>query len=155
MRSNESQQMRRQGVEVALRLLARREHSEFELRQKLSARGFDTDTIDTTLAECRRQNLVSDQRFVEAFAHQRRQRGYGPLRIRADLRQRGIGDELADRYVAMDSADWLDRLREIRRRKFGDQPPGNYREWTRQARFLQSRGFSVEQIRQVMGGCES
>jgi len=155
VRPSEPEQARREGVAVALRLLARREHSEFELRRKLGARGFDADTIEQTLTECRRQNLVSDERFVEALVHQRRRRGYGPLRIRNDLRQRGIGDELAEEYVNMDSADWLNSLREIRNRKFGDHPPGSYREWARQARFLQGRGFSVEQIRRVMGGFES
>ena len=151
----EPEQAHRQGVEVALRLLARREYSEFELRQKLNARGFDADTIEQTLTECRRQNLVSDERFVEALVHQRKRRGYGPLRIRDDLRKRGVGNDLLAEYVDMESPDWLNSLHEVRLKKFGDRPPDNYREWTRQARFLQSRGFSVEQIRQVMGGFET
>ncbi len=142
-------------MDTALHLLARREHSEFELRRKLGARGFDVDTIERALAECRSQNLVSDARFAEALVHQRRRRGYGPLRIRNDLRERGVGDEWVATFLDMDNPEWLESLREVRAKKFGRQPPGDYREWARQARFLQGRGFSVEMIRQVLGRVET
>ena len=47
--------------------------------------------------------------------------------------------------------DWAALAREVRRRRFGLSPPGDYAERARQARFLQYRGFSNEQIRAALG----
>ena len=47
--------------------------------------------------------------------------------------------------------DWAAIAREVRRKRFGVSPPGDYRERARQARFLQYRGFSAEQIRAALG----
>ena len=40
----------------------------------------------------------------------------------------------------------LDLAARVRTSKFGSQPPSSYREWAKQARFLQQRGFTAEQI---------
>ena len=78
----------------ALSMLARREHSGAELRAKLAAQGFPSDIIDDALSDLNRSGWLSDERFVEAFVRVRSERGYGPVRIRAELRERGIDDEL-------------------------------------------------------------
>lgn len=142
-------------LEVAVRMLARREHSVHELRHKLIAKGFDRRLVEDAVTQCRSKNLVSDARFVEALIHERKRRGYGPLRIQNDLRQRGIDAGLVADWLDVNDPGWLASLREVRCKKFGNQPPDDYREWARQARFLQSRGFSADQIRQVMNGVES
>jgi len=54
------------------------------------------------------------------------------------------------RIVDFASAEWLDVLRRVRRKKYGERPPATPADWARQARFLQGRGFTAEQIRQVL-----
>ncbi|WP_457675820.1 regulatory protein RecX, partial [Thiolapillus sp.] len=91
------------------------------------------------------EGLQSDARFAEAFVHQRSERGYGPLRIRRELTERGVDDALI--AEAMDTGfDWDASMQEQRRRKFGDALPADYRERMRQARFLQNRGFSADAV---------
>jgi regulatory protein len=130
-------------------LLARREHSARELAAKLEARGHAAADVAETLAALAGKSLLSDERFCESFVHQRIARGYGPLRIRHELRQRGVADEMIEATFAALDVDWAARLAEVRRRKFGAKLPAGMREQARQGRFLQQRGFSTEAIRRL------
>lgn len=140
-------------LDRALRLLARREHSVRELRTKLAARGFADDDIACALEHLAGRDLLSDQRFAEAFLRSRRERGQGPLRIRAQLRQRGVSAELVSAALDGSDIDWDRQAVAARRRRFGPEPPGSRSEQGRQARFLRGRGFSEGQIaRAVLAG---
>jgi len=133
----------------ALDFLARREHSEVELRRKLATRGFDADLVETTLAGLVAENLLSNARFVESFVHSRFQRGSGPQKIHAELRGRGIDDELINDSIAGYDRQWQELIRQVREKKFGADMPEDYKERARQMRFLQQRGFTPEQISRV------
>ncbi|MFL6547054.1 MAG: regulatory protein RecX [Povalibacter sp.] len=151
MQSEGDAQSERKAVEIsAVRLLARREHSVEELRRKLSARGYSEPAIETVLAKLEAKRLVSDERFITSFIHHHAQRGQGPIRIRAELRQQGIAADSVD--VALDEAeiDWLAQAQLVYRRKFGSSPPRGLSGRAKQARFLQYRGFSSDQIRAVL-----
>ena len=133
-----------------MNLLARREHSTRELRDKLLARGFEDDDITPALQALSREGLLSDERFTESFIHSRLERGSGPVKIRAELRQRGVTDEIIANWLDERDRAWLERAEAVRRKKFGSTLPVDYKEKARQARFLQYRGFSAEQTRYVL-----
>ena len=105
--------------------------------------------MESVLAGLRSEGLQSDARFAETWVHHRIERGYGPLRIRQELRQRGVPADLIDRYLDEKDPDWIARLSELRRRKYGTATPSSYREQARQSRFLYQRGFSSEHIRRL------
>jgi regulatory protein len=134
---------------AALRLLARREHSELELRHKLAGRQFGDDLIDTVVAELAAQGLLSDRRFAAAYVSGRYERGLGPLRIQAELRERGVATELVAETLAELSGTWVDSARRQRNKRFGAGLPEAPRDRVRQMRFLQQRGFTGDQIRAV------
>ncbi|MEM7253390.1 MAG: regulatory protein RecX [Pseudomonadota bacterium] len=130
-------------------LLARREHSQVELVTKLRRRGFDSTVVDQVVAALAEAGLQSDDRFAEAFAASRRSRGYGPLKILAELRNRGIrAPKLAD-ILPLSDREWVDDARALRCRRFGDAPPEDAAERARQTRFLERRGYSQAQARQA------
>lgn len=130
---------------TAMDLLARREHSLVELRKKLLARGFDASVVNRSLRKLEVDGLVSDARFAESFARSRVARGQGPVRIRLALRERGVAeDDIEDQLTACD-ADWKALARTVRRKRFGEAPD-DFRARLRQARFLQYRGFTSDQI---------
>ena len=133
---------------VAVELLARREHSRLELTRKLGARGFPDDVIAAVLDELERSGSLADARFTDSFVRSRVARGQGPQRIRAELAQRGIAD--ADAALRGAEVDWLETIRAVRRKRFGPDLPRDYPDRARQARFLQYRGFSSEQIRAAL-----
>ncbi len=93
--------------------------------------------------------LQSDARFAEAYVEQRAAAGYGPLRIRAELRERGIGGDLIGRFLPDDPDLWQERLAEVHRRRYGGSPPTDRREWGRRVRFLERRGFPPAWIRKM------
>jgi len=131
-------------------MLARREHSRLELVSKLLAKGYDEGEVEPVVAALIGENLVSDRRFAESLLEVRRARGYGPARIAMELRDRGVDDALVEDVVDFTDPDWVRRLDGLRRRKYGDEAPQQYRELARQMRFYQSRGFTREQIDRVV-----
>ena len=139
--------------EAAVRLLARREHSKLELRRKLAARGFDAGRIDRVLDRLADDGLLSEQRFAESFARQRAERGYGPVRIAAELRERGIDSGDAEQALEALEVDFGARAREVYLRKYGDAPGAalDYRERARRFQSMRRRGFEPEHILDLIG----
>lgn len=134
-------------------LLARREYSRAELVQRLQAKGHPSDEIDRCLDSMIDQGLQSDVRFAESFVRSRVARGQGPIRIRAELFQRGISRSLAQQAIAeveeREGVDWFALAAATLARRFttpGDSP----REHARRQRFLASRGFDFDQIRHAL-----
>ncbi|HNH34351.1 MAG TPA: regulatory protein RecX [Rhodocyclaceae bacterium] len=134
--------------QAAIRLLARREFSRAEIARRLSALG-TSEEIDQVLSELQASGLQSDTRFAGAWLRGHAAR-HGLSRLRQDLRQRGIAESDIDAELAgAGLPPELERARDIWSRKFGT-PPADAREWARQARFLQSRGFSTDVIRRLL-----
>lgn len=139
-------------VDVAVRLLTRREHSRQELDWKLRQRGFGIAEIQDSLDDLQQQGLLDDGRFVESFVRWRIGQGQGPERIRLDLMQRGISESQAREGLADADVDWLTQAEQVHARRFGQDVPADSRERARQMRFLQYRGFTTDMIRHVMDG---
>ena len=137
----------------AMRWLARREYSVHELGQRLVAKGHARAVVDEALAALESRGLLSDRRFAESLVRSRVEHGYGPLRIAHELRVKGVDDTLIDGVVDPDDDTWVARLEVVWKKRFGSRP-GDYREWARQARGLQSRGFTAEQVRRVIPDIE-
>jgi regulatory protein len=136
--------------EAAIALLARRDFASGELREKLRSRGYDPAIAAAVVADLTEERVLDDARYAENYVAYHAGRGHGPLRIGADLRSFGLRSELIDAALAA-GQDWRALARAIRARKFGDQPPEDWTEKVRQARFLQYRGFSADHIRAVTG----
>ena len=136
--------------ERALRLLARREHSRAELARKLRTYANPEEELETLLEDLSRRGLLSDERYAESRAHAL-SRKYGAARIAHELRAKGLGKELAEQASEAARATEVERAREIWRRKFR-VAPRTREERAKQMRFLQSRGFSFDAIRVVVGG---
>ena len=130
----------------AMDLLARREHSAQELRQKLKTRDYDADAIDEVLQALKADRLQSDERFAESYVNHRFNAGVGPLKIRYELRQKGVADGLVDEFLEPFTDQWDELMIRQRIKKYGASIPRDYAERMKQARFLQNRGFSPESV---------
>jgi regulatory protein len=134
-----------------MNLLARREHSQQELQRKLLSKGFESTDIKPVLARLAEQGLLSDARFTEAFINSRLKRGSGPIRIAMELQERGIGDDLVSAYLDERDVQWTQSAVAVRTKRFGPSLPNDFKERVRQMRFLQYRGFTLQQIQQAVG----
>jgi regulatory protein len=128
----------------AMRFLARREHSREELRRKLAAKAADGDDLEAMLDDLALRGWLSDARFAEASIRSNARRN-GPLKLARALRAKGVDDEAiaaAFRAAGADGASDLDRVWRSRFRA----APVDERQRARQVRFLQGRGFPLDEI---------
>ena len=139
---------RRSAYQIALDLLSRRDHFRRELVEKLRTRGLPGDEIEAAIARCEELELINDRRVAERFVEVRAaDRGWGPHRLAAELRQRGMSAEdserLSDLPEELAAAAMQMALRKVEIRA----PAGWWRDGQRRARMVSSlitRGFEAE-----------
>ena len=198
-------------LDYALQALARREHSTVELRRKLNAKVVHTKVlhaeahseqfdqvhvdqvhvdqvhvdqvhVDQVIEALLMDGSLPDERFAAEFVRSRVQKGYGPIRIRMDLLERGVPDRLAEEELTRPSEFWQELAADVCVRKFGnlaraesssdpsdcssqeegtsaerrqmmkDRKDAAQRRWNRCARFLSQRGFPADLIYRTLDG---
>ena len=143
----------RQAYHAAVRLLGSRDHSEYELTRKLSAREHSDQAIRSALEELRQLNYVNDRRYAELYTQQRLNRGYGPLSVRAKLRERGLASQLVDAALAELDVSWAELAQSALESRFNAQviASSEQRDQAKMSRFLAARGFaSSDALRALM-----
>ena len=172
MNEQSAKQIFAEAYNRTLGLLSRREHSVVELHRKLTSRGYEQEIQQQVIEQLHDRGLQDDSEFARSFVESRRGRGFGPLKIAAELHQRGIDRDTA-RDLLVDDGRWLVSCRQVAERKFGtsdgnvgdldqldsddfdpDDPNRNssqlnQRERLRRSRFLQQRGFLPAMIARV------
>ena len=132
-------------LDVAARMLARAPRTEAELEERLVARGYQRATAAATVARCRELGYVGDEGYAGERARSLRARGWGSLRIAADLEARGLPGTLVS--AAVDASR-------------NDEPEI---EWARRAagrvtdargawRLLLTRGFPEDVVAELVRG---
>ena len=121
--------------------MAVREHTRRELRFKLLKRGCEPDLVDQVLDDLQASSLQSDDRFTETFVDSRVRKGQGPVRIRSELRDKGVDERLVDGYLQAYSDQWPALLKGVHDAKYGPEKADSNKDLARRARFLESRGF--------------
>lgn len=155
MDTDQSQDTQKQARIAALNLLARREQSRLELKQKLTQRGFSYQTVENCLERLKQQGLQSDQRFGSSYIQQRYQKGYGPNRIKQELVQKGIASQLQYELLQQQNLDWFvsaQRLLSKRARPLSVDADFKSRQQlkAKHYRYLQYRGFEQDQIQHAI-----
>jgi regulatory protein len=90
----------------AYRLLGRREYSLQELSNRISRKWPQAYDVNEFILQLEKENLVSDQRFAESFLRSRVQRHQGPLKIKAELRGKGVADSIISDALETMSEEW-------------------------------------------------
>lgn len=139
---------------AAMDLLARREHGRVELARKLRKRGAADDLIETALECLAQEGLLSESRYLESFVSYRARAGYGPLRIREELTQRGLPRADIEQAIRESGIDWRQQLEATWQRKYAGQLPGDARERAQQGRFLSYRGYPADLIGRLLRGMD-
>lgn len=131
-----------------IELLARREYSYQELEKKLQPLCEDESLIYTVLDWMVEQGFQSDTRYANMYVRSKGLSGYGPVRIRLDLNQKGIKEYMIEQAFEenVNEVDWeyeVDRLIE-KKVKSGDLLDMRHR--AKVMGYLQRRGFSLDVI---------
>lgn len=146
-------------LDRAVRILAVRDHSEQELRRKLSAPVMSkngpeeidatAEDYDRVIAWCYEHQYLDDDRFVSRFIASRSRKGYGPARIRQELNQKGIARESTEKAMRECDIAWGELARDQAIRKYGEPLPREFAEKVKIQRFLLYRGFLMEDIQDI------
>jgi len=129
--------------DIAVRYLARREYGIEELKRKLVQRGAESDLVEQVVSDCAEQGLVSDERFTEMYVRMRIRRCFGPMKIRGELRQRGIPDHLVADAMQVDQETWLEAAAQWADRRIHGEL--DFAQKAKIHRKLTNRGFNHEQ----------
>ena len=139
--------------EIAVRYLTRREYGIEELRQKLLQRGSDQAIAEKVVSDLADENLVSDQRFTEMYVRTRIRRLFGPLKIRGELRSRGISDFLIAQELSFEQETWFENASQwAEKRCHGEL---DYAGRVKIYRALMNRGFTHEQANVALDSLNS
>ena len=134
----------------ALQLLSQREHSRTELERKLAPHEEVPGELAQALDELQARDFINDGRVIESVINHRAGK-LGAARLKQELAAKGLGGEAVAQALAALKDTELERAREVWQKKFGvvatDAATRN-----RQARFLATRGFSGDVVRQVVAG---
>ncbi|MCU0242378.1 MAG: recombination regulator RecX [Vicinamibacteria bacterium] len=141
---------------TVLRRLARRDHSEQEMRLLLAAKAISADDTDAIVSALRARGFLDDTRLAARYATSRLAHyGMGRHRIRATLLQRGLSREDAQQGLraALTEIDEDEVLRRMARRYWAQHarvdPPIRLR---RLQAFLLRRGFPSQRIYSLLAG---
>lgn len=102
-------------------LLARREHGISELSRKLVVKQFDPLLVDEAIQGLVRDNLVSDERFCESMINSRLKRGHGPIKVRYELRNKGVPEHVVEKTMEELRPDWHQSLAGLIEKKYAGQ----------------------------------
>jgi len=128
-------------------MLARREHSQRELMQKLTAKGYEKEDILELLNEFKEKNWQSDLRFAESYSRSRLNNGFGPTRITLELQERGV--DVAFDSLLDEQPDWDELLKSLHIKKYGNKAPNDLKERAKRTRFFLHKGYTHDMIRQL------
>jgi len=138
----------------ALKMLARRERSEAQIRERLARRGHSVDEVESATIRLKDQGAIDDVRVARAIARtQVSVKRRGRMRVRWAIEAAGIARETARRVVdelfgEVDGGELLERALAAR------LPQGrairDEREFQRLYRFLMTQGFEADQVMRVL-----
>lgn len=132
--------------EAAIQLLSRRDHGQYELYQKLALKGYEEVDIEAAINFCLDHNYLDDLRYAKSQIRQHVYKGHGERRIRQELAQKRVAESVVDEAMMEEPQDWFELARMAAEKKFKGIKAKDQKEYAKQVRFMQYRGYSFDQI---------
>ena len=141
-------------LNTALRILTGRDHSKYELIQKLKHRGYKPEDIEKAVTACERFDYINDERTSRVFIEQLTRKGYGVTRILHEMKKKGLRGEqiqniLFETISDVDERENAERILKKNIKRFERESDLKKRR-DKIYRFLYARGFSEDTIRKLV-----
>lgn len=137
----------------ALYYLAKRDYTYKELLLKLKTYSQDIEVINTLLDELKQKGWLSEERYIVNYIESKSKK-YSLLKIKHTLQQKTDNIQLIEEILAKSQIDEYKTALSIWQKKFGFIPLAT-KDVAKQARFLQSRGFSFQTIKKILNNIDS
>jgi len=138
----------------AQKSLAMREHSKFQLINKLKNKSFDTDIINSVLEHLHNSGFQSDERYTEEYIRYRQNSGYSYEKIVYELKSNGISSDVININLCKFSDDY-DVLFEFAKFKIRDRDLEEQKVLARHINNFKARGFENSIILKVIENIKS
>ena len=141
-------QGRKNALNEAARMLGARMMTRRQLTERLSEKGYDPDDVQFAADSMEQMRAIDDLEYAYQFVRSRSARGYGELRIRRELRLRGVDEDYIEQAMeSMPSASGMIEQYILSRVK---SLPADRREASRISDALARKGFLREEISAVL-----
>lgn len=138
----------------ALYWLSKRDYSIADFQKKLD-KVCEQEPMKSALIEQLIDNdWLSESRYINAFIQSKISAGLGQFRIINDLKQHGVKSQDAEVWFEADSTDWFEQAKSTYTRKYGETEVHDHKERAKRFRYMQYRGFSIDQIKYAMSSDE-
>lgn len=134
----------------ALASLVMREHSVKELQDKLTRKEYKPESIEIVIQECLKDNYLNDQRFAEIYWRSRARKGFGPIKILMELKQKGIDSHMAQDASVQDELDFEEVIQAAYEKKFKGKSIKDFKDKLKRQNYLYQRGFDIDLIKTVV-----
>ncbi|WP_299144304.1 regulatory protein RecX [uncultured Vibrio sp.] len=138
--------------DFAIALLAKRDYSSGELRRRLKREASNEESVEGVMERLLSHHYVDDHRLIERELNKQLNKGYGPNRIKQELRQKGLDSLLVEQAIEDLDVDWFELCLKVKEKKFADDAPQDAKEKAKVVRYLQYRGHSMNVIMDVLNG---
>ncbi|MFR9703260.1 regulatory protein RecX [Aeromonas sanarellii] len=138
----------------AMRSLARRESAESELARRLRQQGYQEEVIEAVLDYCRGYNWVNDERYGAMAVRAGAAKGQGPLKIRFDLRRKGLDDGQIDAAFEQPELDWFELALALLERRASVAELDDFKLRMKWLKYLLGRGFTQDQARYAISAMQ-
>ncbi|PCI46211.1 MAG: hypothetical protein COB51_07590 [Moraxellaceae bacterium] len=131
-------------------MLARREFARQELIRKLAPRVEALELMESVVAKLIEEGLLCDDRYTEAYTRSRWRKGFGPVRIALELREKGVSEELILKHINNNDDRWFALIAHVAKKKYGYAPLDDPADKAKRVRFYQYRGFNFDHINSII-----
>ena len=129
--------------------LSRREHSEKEIYLKFVNLVNSKDILLEEILKLKEEDLISNQRYAEAYIRSRFHSGFGPVRIKYELEKKGVIKTIIKTAFQETDLDWDDKLKSELKKKYESNDMKNLN-INKISKFFLYRGFDLEKISKLI-----
>ncbi|WP_031859011.1 recombination regulator RecX [Vibrio parahaemolyticus] len=132
--------------DAALHLLSRRDHGIHELYQKLIFKGYEALEVEEVVQFCLEHKYLDDLRYARSQIRQHINKGHGEQRIKQELHQKKVAESIIEQAIECEPQDWFELAKQTAEKKFKGHRAVDRKEYAKQVRFMQYRGYTFDQI---------
>lgn len=138
------------GYDRALNLISHRPRSEWELRDYLRRKEYDTVSSEAIVKKLHNRGWVDDKDFAERWVATRRLlKATSRRRLMQELKQKRIAEEIIKQVLEADETDEREVLRELIDRK---RKQTKYQDDLKLMQYLGRQGYTYDDIKSVLKG---
>ncbi|WP_191601291.1 regulatory protein RecX [Marinomonas algicola] len=136
--------------DTALRKLSYREHCTKDLKTKLFKYTDEPELIEEVITLLKESNYLNDKRFAEIYVRSKFTKGIGEIRVRQELKMKNIQQDDIANALNQPEIDWFELAVKVKTKKQPDHQSLSFSDTAKLRRFLQSRGFTFDQIQYAL-----